>query len=102
MSDTGEHIKSFDRATSKPYNLTNADYDTLFNMITELQRQYSELRDKITWLSNQGKVGTVWVIEKDKNSQSNSFDSNQDSGNTKEGMEAKFYSNDQMIVKKDK
>lgn len=62
MKDTGEHIRSFERKEAKP----TQRYDELFNMITELQRKYAELRDRLEWMSNQGKVGTVWVIEKEK------------------------------------
>lgn len=77
--DTGEHIKSFDRAAmdkavdksdSMQLDLRVGQLEKVFVELTdknaELQREISRLEDKVNWINGQGKVGTVWVIEKDK------------------------------------
>jgi hypothetical protein len=70
-TSTGEHIKSFDRAAmskavDKPSNVTSIEFDQLWNKVTILEREITALIDKVEWMNGRGKVGTVWVIEKDK------------------------------------
>lgn len=64
--ETGEIVRGWKRRVDKPSYVVSTDFDELWNRVMNIERNLSALIDRVEWLRGQGKVGTVWVIEKDK------------------------------------